>query len=429
MLIQQILHRLRLWIVKILWILLLISLLTGSSVPLYDPAIRVRRFTRQIEFDFLDWTLDALRVKLELYSLGVAAYLLETERQALVQTYLDLVTEIRDLETQLAQVYSDPDLVDPVPIAELIITERNAVWDRQFKLQPIVETVLQEHVASVLADLGLNPWGAPFPPVAFRFTRPPVSLIISPRHVISQEHSISIDPNLALENHIALEAQVEGALDVSALVVPVGGIGIYPTMIQETSSVVWLTETIVHEWVHNYLTLRPLGLNYYTNSELRTMNETTASLLGREIGRKVLERYYPAHVSPPQEASPPAPLSPVDPPKFDFRAEMYQTRVVVDELLEQGDIEEAETYMEARRQIFWQNGYYIRRINQAYFAFHGAYADQPGGAAGDDPVGIAVRELWALIDSPVEFLRTMAWMNDFSDLQVTLLELKGSPEP
>lgn len=75
--------------------MLLTSLLTGSSVQLCDPAIQVRRFTRQIEFDFLDWTLDALRVKLELYSLGVAAYLSETERQALVQTYLDLVTEIR----------------------------------------------------------------------------------------------------------------------------------------------------------------------------------------------------------------------------------------------------------------------------------------------------------------------------------------------
>jgi hypothetical protein len=112
---------------------------------------------------------------------------------------------------------------------------------------------------------------------------------------------------------------------------------------------------------------------------------------------------------------------------FDFRVEMHLTRVTVDELLEQGDIEEAEAYMEARRQIFWQNGYYIRRINQAYFAFHGAYADQPGGAAGDDPVGAAVRELWALLDSPVEFLRTMAWMDDYSDLQVALVELKNSP--
>jgi hypothetical protein len=236
-----------------------------------------------------------------------------------------------------------------------------------------------------------------------------------------------MDPNLALENQIVLEEQVEGALDVSALVVPVGGIGIYPTMVQETSSVVWLTETIVHEWVHNYLTLHPLGLNYYTNSELRTMNETTASLLGKEIGRMVLERYYPAFVPPPQNSSQPALPSPTAPPVFDFRAEMHLTRVTVDELLEQGEIEEAEAYMEARRQIFWQNGYYIRRLNQAYFAFHGAYADQPGGAAGEDPVGAAVRELWARIDSPAKFLRTMAWMDDYSDLQATLEEFKNIP--
>jgi len=423
----QTLQRLRSWIVKTLWISLLTLLLVGSSVQLRDPANQVRRFTRQIEFDFLDWTLDAMLVKLELFSLGVAGYLPETERQALVQTYLDLVKEIRRLETQLAEVYSDPGLVDPGPIAALIINQRDAVWDRQSKLQPIVETVLQEHVASVLADLGLNPWGAPFPPVAFHFTRPPVSLIISPRHFIRQEHNISMDPNLALENQIVLEEQVEGALDVSALVVPVGGIGIYPTMVQETSSVVWLTETIVHEWVHNYLTLHPLGLNYYTNSELRTMNETTASLLGKEIGRMVLERYYPAFVPPPQNSSQPALPSPTAPPVFDFRAEMHLTRVTVDELLEQGEIEEAEAYMEARRQIFWQNGYYIRRLNQAYFAFHGAYADQPGGAAGEDPVGAAVRELWARIDSPAKFLRTMAWMDDYSDLQATLEEFKNIP--
>jgi len=141
----------------------------------------------------------------------------------------------------------------------------------------------------------------------------------------------------------------------------------------------------------------------------------------------VLERYYPAFVPPPQNISQPALPSPTDPPVFDFRAEMHLTRVTVDELLEQGEIEEAEAYMEARRQIFWQNGYYIRRLNQAYFAFHGAYADQPGGAAGEDPVGAAVRELWSRIDSPVKFLRTMAWMDDYSDLQATLEEFKNIP--
>ncbi len=74
---------------------------------------------------------------------------------------------------------------------------------------------------------------------------------------------------------------------------------------------------------------------------------------------------------------------------------MHTTRVHVDELLAAGKITEAETYMDQRRQVFWDNGYPIRKLNQAYFAFYGAYADVPGGAAGEDPVGPAVRALRA----------------------------------
>jgi hypothetical protein len=208
-------------------------------------------------------------------------------------------------------------------------------------------------------------------------------------------------------------------MDVSALVVAIGGIGIYPTMVQESSSLTWITEVIAHEWVHNYLTLRPLGLLYNSSPELRTMNETTANLIGKEVGRKMIERFYPDLSPHPQNVVAQS-ADPEEPPTFDFRAAMRETRVRVDDLLAQGRIEEAESYMEERRRVFWEHGYRIRRLNQAYFAFHGAYADEPGGAAGDDPVGEAVRELWALIDSPAVFLRTMSWMNDYTDLQATL---------
>ena len=74
---------------------------------------------------------------------------------------------------------------------------------------------------------------------------------------------------------------------------------------------------------------------------------------------------------------------------------MHATRVVVDAMLASGKIDDAENYMEQRRQVFVNNGYFIRRLNQAYFAFYGAYADVPGGAAGEDPVGPAVRALRA----------------------------------
>ena len=73
--------------------------------------------------------------------------------------------------------------------------------------------------------------------------------------------------------------------------------------------------------------------------------------------------------------------------------------------------------MEQRRIMFVENGYMIRKLNQAYFAFHGAYADMPGGAAGEDPVGPAVRLLRAEAGSLSDFLKRIAWMNSFEDLQ------------
>jgi hypothetical protein len=96
---------------------------------------------------------------------------------------------------------------------------------------------------------------------------------------------------------------------------------------------------------------------------------------------------------------------------------MHETRVHVDALLAQGKIDEAETYMEQRRQIFLKNGYLIRKLNQAYFAFNGAYADVPGGAAGEDPVGPAVRALRTKSSSLADFVNTIAWMTSFQQLQ------------
>jgi hypothetical protein len=102
---------------------------------------------------------------------------------------------------------------------------------------------------------------------------------------------------------------------------------------------------------------------------------------------------------------------------------MHETRTNVDQMLADGKIEEAEAYMEARRQFFWENGYRIRKLNQAYFAFHGAYADLPGGAAGaEDPVGPAVRTLRAQSDSLADFINRISWMWSFEQLQAAIQE-------
>jgi hypothetical protein len=73
--------------------------------------------------------------------------------------------------------------------------------------------------------------------------------------------------------------------------------------------------------------------------------------------------------------------------------------------------------MEARRQVFWAHGFPIRKLNQAYFAFYGAYADIPGGPAGEDPVGPAVRLLREQSPSLATFINRISWMTSFGALQ------------
>ena len=96
---------------------------------------------------------------------------------------------------------------------------------------------------------------------------------------------------------------------------------------------------------------------------------------------------------------------------------MKVTRDNVDEMLAKGKIELAEKYMEARRKIFWDNGYLIRKINQAYFAFYGAYNDVPGGgASGSDPIGPAVTALRNKSPNLRTFLKEISVVNSYEEL-------------
>ncbi|HEX6305143.1 MAG TPA: hypothetical protein VFZ76_13195, partial [Anaerolineales bacterium] len=402
-------------------ILILATLmLTSSALAASDQQARVRAFTRPLEFDYVSWTLEALGIKLEQAALGTHTYLPPDDRSQLVFDYLDLVSEIQRTEAELNQVFADPDIRDPQAAASPLVTELERLNAQRHLLGPLAESIVQDQISVTVAEFGLALGGQPIPPVLYHTSPLPTALIVSPRDVIRQDENISLQPDLRVDLRAEVEEQVDTALNVSSLVVDVGGIGIYPTMVLQTSNLDFLTEVVAHEWTHNFLTLRPLGLNYLKNAQLRTMNETAASIAGREIGRAVLERYYPEQAPPRPPPLPPETAEPITPPAFDFRAEMRETRVTADRLLAEGKIDEAEAYMEVRRRFFIDNGYAIRKLNQAYFAFHGAYADQPGGAAGEDPVGAAVRQLREDSPSLAAFLKRIAWMTSFEELQQAL---------
>jgi hypothetical protein len=86
---------------------------------------------------------------------------------------------------------------------------------------------------------------------------------------------------------------------------------------------------------------------------------------------------------------------------------MNETRVTVDELLAEGKVEEAEIYMEEQRALFVANGYAIRKLNQAYFAFYGGYQSGAPGVGGEDPIGPAVQAIRDASPSIYEWIVTM----------------------
>lgn len=410
-------------------ILILLALLTGYSNPSLTNSIeKVRAYTRNIEFDYVEWMANAIVLKMKAASIDVPYTMDRTEQKKLVMEYLRVTQTILEKENQLSQLYADASLPDKEKATEDIRSELAELYARQSELAPLAEAVLQDQISQVLAKNELTAGGQPIPNVWYHSTPLPMALIISPRDHIEQTANISVNTDLTLDEQVKLEDEVAHGLDVSTLVVQIGGVGVYPTMVMRTTNLLWMLSTIAHEWTHNYLTMRPLGMLYSETPELRTMNETTASIVGDEIGALVIKEFYPelqASASPPRLGLISQPFNRPDPgtlprPPFDFRAQMHETRINVDAMLAEGKVEEAEAYMEERRQIFLKNGYLLRKINQAYFAFHGAYADVPGGAAGEDPVGPAVRALREQSDSLANFVKTIAWMSSFDQLLETV---------
>ena len=243
------------------------------------------------------------------------------------------------------------------------------------------EAIMETRISDLLEDNGLymNPpifsdIDLFFPPLDFELDSPPRVLAVSPRDRIELDRSYLLTPGLELEDVTAIEAETEES-GVSALVIQTGGVATYPSVIPELASYDDMVETAIHEWLHQYLSFYPLGRSYFGGAEMRTLNETVAHLAGGELAAAFIARHG-------EPVAPPPP--PAVAPDFVLAEEMRSLRTRVGELLDAGMVAEAEQLMEAKRADFEEAGAYFRRINQAYFAFHGSYADTPSSI---DPIG------------------------------------------
>jgi hypothetical protein len=280
-----------------------------------------------------------------------------------------------------------------------------------------VEDILEAQISGVLADEGLTLrliWktGLVLPPVDFEFDPLPHVLVVSPRYEIRVIEKLSLEPKLSPEEIAEIEARVEG-LGYSALVTTVSGVATYPSLVSQRASLESTLSLVAHEWLHQYFFFRPLGRHYGASYLMTTINETAASMAGSELASLVFERYGGEDAADGVERE----------TAFDFNRAMRDIRRAVDRYLAQGEIEAAESFMEEQRQLLASHGYSIRRLNQAYFAFHGSYADSPTSIS---PIGGQLESLRQRSASLGGFVRAVAQVSSYRDLEELLERDEGS---
>ncbi|HNM38560.1 MAG TPA: hypothetical protein PKI33_15925, partial [Anaerolineales bacterium] len=250
-------------------LLFVLAVLTGYSNPsLTNPIEKVRAYTRSLEFDYVEWMANAAVLKMRAASINLPQTLNREEQKQVVMEYFKTTQFILEKEYLLSQLYADPSIQDKDAATETVRADLAELYKRQEQIAPLAEAILQDQVTQVLVEQGLTVGGQPIPNVWYHSTPLPMALVISPRDHIEQTANISVNTDLTVDAQVKLEEDVSKGLNVSALVVQIGGVGVYPTMVARTTNLNWLLSTIAHEWIHNYLTQRPLGLLYGESPEL-----------------------------------------------------------------------------------------------------------------------------------------------------------------
>lgn len=355
------------------------------------------------EFNVLDWELRNAPGKwLYLGGRLVRGRLSQDEENARLGRYIVLTARIGQLERDEA---SQPEI--------------DRLRDERDRLENDVEAVLEGRLTALLEDQGLES-SLPlfpearlvFPPVDVELDDTPHVLVVSPRDRIELIEQRSIRADLGPNGASEIESKIEAGGTRSALVDGLAGMALYPSVVAPRSSYQALAETTAHEWAHQHLSFKPLGMRYLSSLELRTLNETVADIVGQELGAQLVERYPLAEPYASELES----LTP-DAPPVDVGVALRQLRKDVDVLLAQGQIDRAEALMEQRRQELADQGAYFRRINQAFFAFRNIYANDP---ASTDPIGSKLSTLREREGSTGAFLRAAAKLTSAAALDKLL---------
>ena len=338
--------------------------------------------------------------------------------------FFELGRRLRELERQLLVSGSGAGESGPGELAlndrgQTVPAEIKGLKKRRDRMRAAVEETIEGEISTVLSQEGFSSRiGLIFPPVDTVFSRSPGVLILSPRDRIYRQETVLMKPGLSDSVREQIEDSIFQKDNLSALVESTGGVASYPSVVSDSGGLHHAVKTAAHEWLHQRFFFQPLGQHFWDSAQMTTLNETAATLGGRAIG----DRVFIAMTGEPVVRQPEESPAPRDPGAFDFNLAMNETRLRTEELLGEGKVLEAEAYMEERRQLMVANGHFIRKINQAFFAFHGVYATS---AASISPIDEQLTVLRSRSDSLGEFLKTVVTFSNHQEFLEHLGKIRG----
>jgi len=328
------------------------------------------------------------------------------EKRQQVAEFFRLGQELELLEHHQRFGLEDTDRLTPPGAPESVRLEIAELMEQRRRMQADVEETIESEISAVLISEGFSTgFGLVFPPVDTTFAAAPGVLILSPRNRIQRITAIPLKPGLTNADKEGIEDEILLQQNLAALVEEIGGIATFPSVVEAGGNMRHAVVTAAHEWLHHWFFFRPLGQGFWDDHHMTTLNETAATLGGWEIGNRV----YATLTGEPSE---PLVATDLASRTLAYNTAILETRLTTDELLSLGKIEEAEAYMEERRLLLAEDGFWIRKLNQAFFAFRQSYATDP---ASTSPIASQLKGLRERSESLEDFLRTVAGFGSYAE--------------
>lgn len=368
-------------------------------------------------YSILGWELENVSDKwiYKLNTIGSSDSVPNELYHSAITEYISLTNRLSYLESELANhepnnktesIYNDT----ASTLMQDIESTRISIVSIRDKIEEFLESAISAEIQT--HDIGYTgPMGLHLPPVDFRLTYSPKVLIISPRNRIDMMESILIRSDIKQKEILSIESTIKKTHQLSPYIANTGGLATYPSTISHKTSIRNIINTAAHEWLHHYLFFKPLGQSYWSTNTMRSINETTANIFAKEISDTIYSALRNSGLDDINYEHTDRKVHKIN-NLFDFRMEMRITRLEVEKMLSNDNIEAAEEYMENRRQYFIANGYYLRVLNQAYFAFHGTYADSPSSIS---PIYSQLITIRSASNSLNEFISQVSSISNHED--------------